>query len=92
MPEARALHNQGRVSNMKTLTPLPRKQGESITMGFVDAMREIIGGKRVARISWGNTDYCLMKDGWISIYTKGAFHAWKINDGDISGEDWFVVK
>ena len=77
---------------MKTLTPLPRKQGESITMGFVDAIQAIIAGKKVARISWGNTDYCLMKDGWISIYTKGAFHAWKINDGDISGEDWFVVK
>ena len=61
-------------------------------MGFVDAIQAIIAGKKVARISWGNTDYCLMKDGWISIYTKGAFHAWKINDGDISGEDWLVVK
>jgi len=77
---------------MKTLTPLPRKQGESITMGFVDAIQAIIAGKKVARISWGNTDYCLMKDGWVSIFTKGAFHVWKINDGDTSGEDWFVLK
>ena len=74
------------------LTPIPRNPGESITMNFIDAMREILNGKRVTRLSWGNTDYCLTKDGWINIFTKGAFHTWLINDGDYEGEDWVILQ
>ena len=74
------------------LTPIPRKKGESITMSFLDAMAEIIAGKKVARVSWGNADYCLMKDGWVSIFTKDKFHTWTINDGDTEGNDWFILK
>ena len=79
-------------------TPIVREEGESITMSFIDAMREIINGKKVRRISWGNSDYCLLKDGWLTIYTqnvkdtKQEFHTWNINDGDIEGEDWIVVR
>lgn len=72
------------------LTPLPRKKGESITMNFPDAMKQIIAGKKVSRIGWANNDYCLLKDGWLSIFTKEAFHTWSVNDGDMEGEDWFV--
>ncbi len=75
----------------EVLTPLPRKQGESITMSFPDAIAKIIEGKKVARVSWGNDDYGLLKDGWLTIYTKGAFHTWSVSDGDmIDAEDWFV--
>lgn len=77
---------------MNDLTPLPRKKGESITMDFIQAMKHLIDGKKISRVSWGNTDYCLMKDGWISIYTKDKFHTWSINDGDTDGQDWFIVK
>ena len=77
----------------ETLTPIiPRNAGESITMDFVDAMRQLVNGKRITRISWGNPDYCFMKDGWVTIYTKGSFHTWTINDGDTEGQDWIIVK
>ena len=74
------------------LTPLPRKQGQSITLSFPDAMHKVVEGKSVARISWANTDYCLLKDGWLSIFIKGAFHTWSINDGDMEGQDWYVME
>lgn len=83
------------------LTPPPtikRNVGESITMSFIDAMKKIIEGDKVTRISWGNNDYCLMKDGWLKIFiksekdTEAQFHNWSINDGDIEGEDWIVLK
>ena len=75
------------------LTPIPREVGQSITMDFIDAMKEIIAGKKVRRISWETqTDHCLLKDGWLSIHTKGAFHTWSISDGDIEGQDWIVIK
>ena len=74
------------------LTPLPRKEGQSITMDFLSAIAKIIEGKRVARVSWEGNDYCLLKDGWLTIYTKNTFHTWSINDGDIEGQDWFELK
>lgn len=77
----------------KTLTPIPRKVGESITMSFPDAIREIINGKKVRRISWeSQSDHGLMKDGWLTIHTKGIFHTWLVSDGDAEGQDWIVVK
>ena len=80
-----------------TLTPpapMPLKEeGESITMPFIDAMKEILAGQKVRRISWPNPkDHCLLKNGWISIFTKDNFYTWNINDGDYEGQDWIVVR
>lgn len=78
---------------MSDLTPTEtiKLDSEPVTMSFPDAIRKIMEGKSVTRISWGGTDHCLLKDDWLSIYTKGAFHTWSINDGDLFGEDWIVV-
>lgn len=76
----------------ETLTPLPRKEGESITMDFSDAIKAIVGGKKVARISWGNDDYGFLKDEWLTINTKGKDHTWLVSQGDMEGNDWFILK
>lgn len=77
------------------MLPVDFEEGEVIkpkTMDFIDAMKEIINFKKVSRVSWGNGDYCLMKDGWLTIFTKGDFHTWTINDGDTDGQDWTVIE
>lgn len=74
------------------LTPLPKVPGKAMTMSFPEAMSEIIAGNKIARLSWSNGDYCLLKDGWLTIFTKNAFHTWSVNDGDMEGQDWVVVK
>lgn len=75
------------------LTPIPRKPGESLTMSFPEAIKQIINGKKVRRLDWASDeDHGLMKDGWLTIFTKGAFHSWLVNDGDMEAEDWVVVK
>ena len=80
-------------TEQRFLTPIPRDPGQSITMSFPDAMTKIIAGEKVRRMSWETqTDHCLLKDGWLTIHTKGAFHNWLINDGDIEGQDWIVIK
>lgn len=80
------------MSNMESLTPLvPKPQHKAMTMSFFDALKVVQAGKWVARISWANKDYCLMKDTWLSIYTKGKFHTWLINDGDMEGRDYIIV-
>lgn len=60
-------------------------------LNFPAAMAEIIKGNKVARKEWQNTDYGLLKEGWLSIYRNGEFFTWKVNDGDMLAEDWFVV-
>lgn len=75
------------------LTPIPREPGQSITMGFIDAMQAIIAGKKVKRLSWEiQSDYCLLHNGWLTIYTKKEFHSWLVNDGDMEGQDWVILK
>ena len=71
----------------ETLTPKPNK---TVTMDFYEALKKVIEGKKIARESWNNGDYGLLKDGFISIYTKGDFHTWSISDGDCEGRDWFI--
>lgn len=78
--------------SVPVLTPLPKVPGKAVTMDFPDAMREVIQGNKVMRLSWTNPDYCLLKDGWLTIFTKGDFHSWLINDGDLDAQDWAVVK
>jgi hypothetical protein len=73
------------------MTPLPKTQSKALTMSFPDAMKKIIEGKMVTRVSWGNKDYCLLKDGWLTIFTKGNFYTWQVNDGDMEGQDWIVI-
>lgn len=75
----------------EALTPAPKIQSKPSTMSFPDGMKEILKGNKIARVSWGNTDYCLLREGWLTIYTKGDFHTWTINDGDMEGEDWTIV-
>lgn len=79
----------------ETMTPLPKNQpkeeSKAQTISFPDAIKEIIKGKKVSRISWANTDYCLLREGWLTIWTKGAFHTWSVSDGDMEGQDWVVI-
>lgn len=72
------------------LTPKPVQVSKPLTMNFPEAMRKILNGEKVERVSWGGSDYCLLKDGWLTIFTKGEFHTWSINDGDMEGNDWVV--
>ena len=74
------------------LTPIVREEGQAITMDFPEAIREITKGKKVKRLSWETpSDHGLLKDGWLSIHTKGAYHTWSVNDGDLEGQDWIVI-
>ena len=75
------------------LTPIPREVGQSITMSFPDAMREVIKGNKVRRISWETqSDHGLLKDEFLSIHTKGAYHTWLVSQSDMEGQDWIIMK
>ena len=76
----------------ESLTPLPRKPGESITISFPDAIQAIISGKKVRRMDWTDEDYGLLKGEWLTIFTKGKFHTWSVSLGDMEANDWYIMK
>ena len=61
-------------------------------MSWPDAMKQVRDGKKVARVEWGNSDYCFRKNNILSIFIGGKVNTWtKINDGDMDAQDWTVV-
>lgn len=55
-------------------------------------MQAVINGKRVTRLEWESTeDYGLLKDGFLTIHTKGAFHQWIVSEADMIAEDWIIL-
>lgn len=77
---------------LNTLTPIMnRKIGQSLTMSFSEAIKKVIEGKKITRIAWGNEDFCLIRNEWLTVYTKKEFHTWIINEGDMFAEDWIII-
>jgi hypothetical protein len=61
------------------------------TMDFPDAIRQLINGKRIARVEWHNADYGVLRNGWLTIFRDGTFHTWLVNDGDLMADDFIVL-
>lgn len=67
-------------------SPMPKE-----TMSFFDAVKLMRLGKRVAKQSWKNNDYCLMVGDKLGIHQGDKDHEWIVSEGDMSGDDWVVV-
>lgn len=65
--------------------------GKAETFDFYTAIKKIMEGKAVARLDWGNDDYCQLLATYLHIFKDGKFHIWQIGDGDIAATDWYVV-
>jgi len=78
---------------VKSFSPRPTKP---VTMDFPDAMREVIAGKKIAKLEWAEKGepecYALLNAGMLQIFRGASFHAWNVSDGDLAGEDYIVVK
>lgn len=70
------------------MTPKINKQAG---MNFYDALRQLREGAYITRMSWNNSDFCLLKDTFLSIYRTGEVYKWTVNDGDMDGTDWIVT-
>lgn len=84
------------IDKKKPITPIIVTSGPELrtarTMDFPDAIKELTGGRKIRRESWPPGDYGILKDGWVSIFREGTFFKhWRLNDGDLEGQDWVVV-
>lgn len=72
-------------------SPKPETESSILELSFPDAIREILIGKKVTRREWGNEDeYGLFYNNFLTIHTKGNFHSWLVNSGDLEAIDWYV--
>ncbi len=71
------------------ISPPPEVAPEQLT--FSQAMEQVIAGKTIRRLEWTNeSEYCLLVDGWLSIFINNKFSIWNISDGDVLAKDWIV--
>lgn len=62
-------------------------------MDFFNALRQVRDGHKVARQSWPDkSNHCMLRDGKLMVYlSDNLYHPWTVNDGDLFGEDWYVI-
>lgn len=87
LPRKEVMYVNDRMSPPPTIDSNPVKVG----MHFPEAIEKLTKGAKIRRESWPVADYGLLKDGWLSIYRNGEFFTWKVNDGDLLGEDWVTI-
>lgn len=63
------------------------------TLSFSQAIEKVALGKMISRLEWENTAYYgKLNDGQLMIHKPdNKFYQWIISDGDIAGDDWFVL-
>lgn len=58
-------------------------------MSFPDALKEVIGGRKVTKLEWKNPSvYVALIAGFLMLKDDAGFHRLIISDGDLLGTDW----
>jgi hypothetical protein len=75
----------------EVMNPVPQGKEEKL-MTFGEAVMYTAKDKKIARREWEDkTVYGYMKLGVLSIFIDGKVRQWIISDGDLQGEDWYIV-
>jgi len=77
----------------KSQSPLPPKKVRvQIQLSFYDALKELISGKKMTRLEWGDvTEYGFIEGTYLKIHKGGKIHNWIVSEGDIQATDWVIM-
>jgi len=71
--------------------PSPTK-APPLLIDFPTAMQAVKDGKRVTKREWDDpSTWCELRGQWLMIRISGVWNAWSVSDGDVLGEDWYVL-
>lgn len=77
----------------ETITsPLPQKIHPPKGMDFPSALKHVIEGKKIHRLSWPKGEYGVLLDGFLRINKLNGIFKWSINDGDLYSKDWKIYE
>ena len=75
---------------LPTFSPVLKPQ---TVMDFPYALRELMLGKKVTKLEWGNPDiYLVLVDKHPLLHSTDGLHQLILSDGDLFGEDWIVTR
>jgi hypothetical protein len=73
------------------MSPVPKKNN-AVTYSFIDALKELISGRRITRLEWAtNDEYGILKDEWLMIFRNGKYHQWLVSKADMEAIDWVLL-
>lgn len=79
-------------------TPIKKKvavehvEEENTTFNFYRALKEMELGQKVTKLEWADEAIYGYLEGVLKLNKRGTVHQWIVNDGDIMGEDWIIIK
>ena len=72
-------------------SPVPQLE-RPIEVGFFDALRATLKGKRITRVAWGNSDYGMVRETLLKIKRDDTWYNWIISTADMEAGDWVVLE
>ncbi len=87
---------ENKTSPLPITSPPPvTNSSKETTMSFPDAVKEIIKGKKITKLEWGNKNYYgfLDKEKALLVIHKpdNSLHQWLISEGDLLGNDFITL-
>lgn len=81
---------------LQTTSPTPKEAAIPATYLFTDALREILNGRKITRVAWGNNAiYGVIDKGILCIHGgdtgDGILHPWTLSEGDMTADDWIIL-
>jgi hypothetical protein len=80
----------------KSPVPVKKEEKKVEAMDFLQALKEAVKGKRIARVEWPKGEFGFMKKEVMFIHkqdnesTEFVDYIWAIQEGDISADDFII--
>ncbi len=80
-------------SNSPSNSPSPPPNKPAKQLKFSQALTEILAGKSVTKLEWGDTDYYgVLADGRLRLHKPdGELYDWILSEADLTGTDFVVL-
>lgn len=69
-------------------------EAKPATFDFPVAVRQVIEGKKITRVEWGNEKiygFLNRDNGHVMLHKEDGNHDWIMTEGDLVGEDWRTI-
>ncbi len=75
-----------------SMSPRPVAEHPTV-MTWATAQAELLDGKRLTRVAWGNDDHVFLFAEILHLRkSDGTLHVLMVSSGDMTAEDWMVVQ
>lgn len=88
--QAEPTPSEEQTDTVSATSPVPVKKIDMLT--FSDALREVLNGKKLTRVSWEDNEiYVFIANEFLSIKMGDTVHQLIVSVADMQGADWFVL-